>query len=215
MPWITAVVPYNAVLERVGRLGLHDVLDELGRILTGFDLFVSEKKNMNSGAIVRRRLDDRFRAAGWISEERGTGDIDWIRRVTINGTTVAVGLELQVSGRGGGSHLSDIVHLRAGLSEAEDGRIDVGVLVVPSDRLAYFLTDRVEGISQVQRYLRQMQAENLPLLVVAVHHDGPGDVIPKLPKRPAGSPALPRRPQRLIAAEPPPPKYGSRPPDSN
>jgi hypothetical protein len=186
VPWITALVPHNAVLEKIERLGLSSVLDEVGRILTGFDLDLLEQRNMNGGAAVRRMLDARFEAGAWIREERGTGDIDWIKRITLNGTTVAVGLELQVSGRGGGSHLSDIVHLRAGLSEAEDGRIDVGILVVPTDRLAVFLTDRVEGITQVRRYLKQMRADDLPLLVVAIEHDGPGAALPKQPKKPAG-----------------------------
>ena len=194
MPWITAVVPYNAVLEKIERLGLFSALDEVGRIVTGFDLEILEQRNMNGGAAVRRMLDARFEAGGWIREERGTGDIDWIKRMTGNGTTVAIGLELQVSGRGGGSHLSDIVHLRAGLSEAKDGRIDVGILVVPTDRLAVFLTDRVEGITQVKRYLTQMRADDLPLLVIAIEHDGPGAALPKQPKRPAGIP-YPKTPE--------------------
>jgi hypothetical protein len=188
VPVITAVVCYNAVMEKVDRLGLWTVLDEIGRILTNFDLRVLERRNSNGGAVVRKLLDGRFRAAGWISEERGTGDIDWIRRVQANGSTVAIGLELQVSGRGGGAHLSDIIHLRAGLAEAGDGRIDIGVLVVPTDLFAFYLTDRVEGIGQVRKYIRSLNAEDLPLLLIAIEHDGPGDALPKQTKRTSGEP---------------------------
>ena len=205
MPWIAAVVQHDAVWQKAERLGLVGILDEIGRILTGFELLVLEKRNANGGATLRRMLDERFEQAdGWEKEERGTGDIDWIKRIVANSSTIAVGVELQVSGRGGGSHLTDIIHLRAGLAEADDGRIDLAVMVVPTDRLAYFLTDRVEGVSQVRKYLKQMKAdEDLPLLVVAIAHDGPGAALPKQPKSPAGQ-AKPRgkpRSMRLRAAE--------------
>ena len=185
MPWIAAIVPHDAVWQKAERLGLGGVFDEIGRILTGFDLPVLEVRNANSGKVVREMIDERFDLAGdWAQEERGQGDIDWIKRLTVNGSTLAVGVELQVSGRGGGSHLTDIIHLRAGLAEAEDGRIDIAVMVVPTDRLAYYLTDRVEGVTQVRKYLKQMKAdEDLPLLVVAIEHDGPGLALPKQRKR--------------------------------
>jgi hypothetical protein len=187
VPWITTIVPYDAVWQKAERLGIVELIDEIGRIVTGFDLRVLEKRNDNSGKEVRKVLDERFRkAGGWLKEERGAGDIDWIKRIEVNGSTIAVGVELQVSGRGGGSHLTDIIHLRAGLAESEDGRIDVAVMVVPTDLLAKYLTDRVEGVSQVRKYLRQMKAEDLPLLLIAIEHDGPGQALPKQLKRSAG-----------------------------
>jgi hypothetical protein len=42
VPWITTVVAYNAVLAKVERLDLGGVLDEVGQILTGFDLMTEE-----------------------------------------------------------------------------------------------------------------------------------------------------------------------------
>jgi hypothetical protein len=193
VPWITTVVAYDAVLAKVERLDLGGVLDEVGQILTGFDLRVREERDANGGAAVRRMLDARFGDADWLCEERGRGDIDWIKRVRINGVAIAVGVELQVSGRGGGSHLTDIIHLRAGLAEPDDGRIDIGILVVPSDRLATFLTDRVEGIAQVRKYLRAMGAEDLPILVIAIEHDEQGLALMKQPKSPTGMAKRQRR----------------------
>jgi hypothetical protein len=190
VPWIAAIVPHDAAWQRAERLGLVSVFDEIGRILTGFTLLLREKTDANSGAEVRKVLDQRFQnAGGWVKEERRTGDIDWIKRLTVDGVTVAVGVELQVSGRGGGSHLTDIIHLRAGVAEPDDGRIDIAVMVVPTDRLARYLTDRVEGLTQVRKYLKQMKAdEDLPLILVAIDHDGPGPALPKRPKRRTGSP---------------------------
>jgi len=42
------------------------------------------------------------------------------------------------------NHLSDVTHLSAAI--AQEGRIDIAVVVVPTDRLTIYLTDRVEGI---------------------------------------------------------------------
>jgi hypothetical protein len=185
VPWIAGIVPYNAVVERIERLGLSAVLNEVGHILTDFNLTVAEQRDTNGGAEVRTRIDARFRAAGWTKEERGTGDIDWIKRVVVDGTTLAVGVEVQVSGRGGGSHLSDLTHLATAITQ--EGRIDVAVMVVPTDRLAVYLTDRVEGISKVQQYVKAIKATDLPILVVAIEHDGPGPALPKQRKRSSGA----------------------------
>ena len=57
---------------------------------------------------------------------------------------------------------------------------------MPSDRLASFLTDRVEGIAQARKYVRAMGAEDLPILVIAIEHDGEGVALLKQPKSPTG-----------------------------
>jgi Trk K+ transport system NAD-binding subunit len=64
---------------------------------------------------------------------------------------------------------------------------------VPSDRLATFLTDRVEGIAQVRKYLRAMGAEDLPILVIAIEHDEQGLALMKQPKSPTGMAKRQRR----------------------
>jgi hypothetical protein len=205
MPKIVELACYDAAWRRIERLGLLDVMAEIANIIGGFRLDVLPTRNMNSGMVVREMLDDEFRrAGGWLKEERGGGDIDWIKRLIVNGHTIAVGVELQVSGRGGGSHLTDIIHLRAGLAEADDARIDVAVMVVPTDLLARYLTDRVEGISQVKKYLRQMRADDLPLLLLGIEHDGHGTALPKQPKSKAGAAApVPIPPAMPIPPNPP------------
>ena len=62
MPAIVEEHPYNGANERITRLGLTPILEELRTILTGFSLRVEEKRDANGGAAVRRlmaaRADD-------------------------------------------------------------------------------------------------------------------------------------------------------------
>ena len=64
-----------------------------------------------------------------------------------------------------------------------DGKIDVAVLVVPSDRLGVFLTDRGPKMADAKRHVREARADDLPLLLIALEHDGPGPALAKQAKR--------------------------------
>jgi len=141
VPRIVEEQPHNGVLDRVQRLGLAPLLDELRQILQGFELLVEERREANGGA--------------------------------------AVGVEIQFSARSD-LIVVDIIHLRKALT---DGKIDVAVLVVPSDRLAVFLTDRGPKMADAKRHVREARADDLPLLIVALEHDGPGTALAKQPKR--------------------------------
>jgi len=66
-----------------------------------------------------------------------------------------------------------------------EGSIDVGVLVVPSDRLGKFLTDRGPKMADAKRHVEEAQAQDLPLVLIAIEHDGPGEALAKQAKRPA------------------------------
>lgn len=179
MPRIAEEHPYNGAVERIERLGLGGLLDEARHVLTGFNLRVMEKKDANGGAAVRKMLDARFAAAGgWVKKQ--VGDVDWVKCQEVNGTRVCVGVEIQVSGRSDSGLFADIAHLRKAFSE---GRIDVGVIVVPTDRLGSFLTDRVAKMSDAKRHVGEARAEDLPLLLVAIEHDGPGSPIAKQKKK--------------------------------
>ncbi|MCP5550852.1 MAG: hypothetical protein H7A53_08180 [Akkermansiaceae bacterium] len=104
-------------------------------------------------------------------EERLSGDIGWVRRLKFNCSVVAnIGVEIQVSGR---SDLlaKDIIHIRNAL---QSSRIDVGVIVVPSDAFEYFLTDRVANLTYARRYVEVelKEAQEYPIIVIAIEHDG-------------------------------------------
>jgi hypothetical protein len=61
----------------------------------------------------------------------------------------------------------------------ERGQIDAGVIVVPSDKLGPYLTDRTPRMRDALRTVKEVRAENLSLLVMAIEHDGAGPPLPK------------------------------------
>ena len=177
MPILTEVA-YDGFGEKVERLGLSPLMQELKSIVSEFRLLVEERKNSNSGAELRRMLDERFDAVGgWTNTK--TGGIDWRKCHHANGTSVCVGVEVQVSARSD-MLVMDVEHIRR---EMIAGTIDVGVLVVPDDELGYFLTDRAPCISDAKRHVSMARAEDLPLLLIGLRHDGPGPALPKRPKK--------------------------------
>jgi hypothetical protein len=70
----------------------------------------------------------------------------------------------------------------------ERADIDVGVLVVPSDRLGVFLTDRGPRMADAKKHVRAARADDLPILLVAIEHDGAGPALAKQAKRPRKKP---------------------------
>jgi hypothetical protein len=111
VPRIVEEQPYDGAAGRIARLGLGPLLDELRDILTGFLLLVREERDANGGAAVRRLLDSRF-PASWAKIQ--TGDVDWTKCHTVNGTRVCLGVEIQMSARSD-LLVIDIIHLRKAL----------------------------------------------------------------------------------------------------
>lgn len=171
-------VAYNGFYDKVKRLGLGGLLDEVRVLLRDYDLRVEERKDANGGARLRELIDARFKAAeGWTKIQ--SGGVDWTKCHRVNGTEVCLGIEVQVSARSD-MLVMDVQHLRVAINE---GRIDVGVLAVPSDRLGPFLTDRAPSLSDAKRHVDLARATDLPLLLIGITHDGPGAKLPKHLKR--------------------------------
>ena len=143
-----------------------------------FRLEVAQTRDGNGAAAVRRLIDQGFEGrAGW--RKSVSGDIDWVKCSQHNGSSVCIGVEVQVSGR---SDLVavDLLHLRKSLIE---GTIDVGVLIVPDDSLSYFLTDRTPNYTEALRHLHMADADRIPLVLIAFEHDGFGEALVKQSKR--------------------------------
>lgn len=172
---------YDGARERVCRLGLADLLLELQDVLLSVNIRLKEEREANGAAVMRRLIDAEFEArGGW--EKTGSGGIDWIKKLRYNQTyLVRLGVELQVSARSD-MLVRDIVHLR---NSIDQGLIDVGVVVVPDDRLQVFLPDRTPAFRDAVRYIEEefKEAMNYPFVIMAVEHDGPGDALPKQPRK--------------------------------
>jgi hypothetical protein len=181
VPKITDEVSLGGALEKIARLGLTPLHNELREILTGFQLLVLEQRDANGGAAVRKMIDAEFEArssSGW--KKAQTGAVDWTKCRIINGTSLCVGVEIQVSARSD-LLIIDLVHLRRDLT---GGLIDVGFLVVPNDRLGPFLTDRGPRLADARRMVREARVEDLPIILVGIEHDGPGPHLAKQAKHP-------------------------------
>lgn len=175
MPQIVDTRSYDGFDRRAARLGLIGLVEEVKKLITDFDLRIVEKRNDNSGAAVREMLDKRFAdVPGWTKIT--TGGIDWTKCVRHDGAEVCIGVELQISAR---SDLltNDLTHLMRAI---ELGNIDVGVIVVPADRTAYFLTDRCPSFRAALDHVDRAKGQFSPLLILSIGHDGVG---PPLPKR--------------------------------
>jgi len=88
-----------------------------------------------------------------------------------------MGVEVQVSARSD-LLIRDIVHLR---NDIQSGKIDVGIIVVPDDRLEYFLPDRTPSFRAAVKYVEDefKEAMTFPIVIMAIEHDGPGEALEK------------------------------------
>jgi hypothetical protein len=73
----------------------------------------------------------------------------------------------------------DFVHLRNAMVR---GSIDAGMIVVPSDKMSNYLTDRVVDFSTALKYVHEMRVEDLPFAILSIEHDGSGPALPKQKK---------------------------------
>lgn len=174
---ITQIRYYGGARDKVARLGLAHLFLELQQVLLDTPVYLMEVKDANGGAVVREAIDEAFvRAKDW--ESKKVGDVDWIKRLRYNQTIISrIGVELQVSARSD-LVVRDLVHLR---NQLQKGDIDIGVIVVPSDRMQVFLPDRTPSFRDAVRYVEEefKEAQTYPIIILAVEHDGPGEPLQK------------------------------------
>jgi restriction endonuclease BglII len=181
VPRIVERLTFDGAELRTERLGLRPLIEEIETILTSFDLRVKEEKDANGGAVLRKIIDKRFEeSGGW--KKIQSGGVDWTKCAQSGHVTTCVGVEIQVSARSD-LVIMDLIHLREAIGA---GRIDLGVLLVPSDKLARFLTDRAANMSDAKKHIQASNLGDSPFVLMALEHDGPGDALPKQSKRRSG-----------------------------
>jgi hypothetical protein len=171
VPIISEIRDYNGFAEKASRLALDELVSEAESALTGFSLLIEETKQINGTRDLRRTIDAGFATiGGW--RKISTGGIDWTKH---NARGASVGVEVQVSGRSDMLAV-DLLHLSA---ELLAGRIDIGLIIVPDDRLSRFLTDRTPNLRTAIKHINS-RARDLPIRVVAFRHDGIGEPLAKM-----------------------------------
>ena len=171
---------YDAAARVIERRGLEALYEELISILVNVPIAVLREKNANGAAVIREQIDARFVAAGgWHKTQ--VGGVDWVKEIVLKaGNQVAVsalGVEVQVSGRSTMLY-RDVSYLRESL---RDAKIDVGVIVVPDDELAYFLTDRTPSLKEAIETIRDVKAGDVPIRLLPIGLDRFGELA--LPKK--------------------------------
>lgn len=178
---ITKLKFYDGAKDKVCRLGLSHLFLELQQIIFETEIYLSEKKDANGAAPIRIALDEKFSEFDcW--EKKTSGGVDWIKRIRYNNSIISrIGVEIQVSARSD-LLIRDIVHLRNSLQK---GEIDVGVIVVPDDRMQRFLPDRTPSYRDAIRYIENdfKEAMTFPIVLIAIEHDGQGEALAKKKRR--------------------------------
>ena len=169
---ISNIKYYGWARDKVCRLGLADLFLEVQQILLDTKITLEEKAKANGAAVLRESLDAALgKNAGWTQIK--AGGIDWCKQRRYNVNFISkIGVEIQVSARSD-LLIRDVVHLRNSLQNAE---IDVGVIVVPSNRMQKFLPDRTPSFRDAVRYIEHefKEATTFPIVVIAVEHDAAG-----------------------------------------
>lgn len=171
MPTISDIRDYNGFSTKAARLGLKPLVEEVASVVTDFRLLVAEEKQANGTKWIRQEIDRGFAGIpGWT--KIASGGIDWTKT---NRKGATVGVEVQVSGRSDMLAV-DIMHLKEDLVQ---GKIDVGIIVVPDDTLSKLLTDRTPNLATAVKHVEH-RASDLPIRVLAFKHDGIGPALEKM-----------------------------------
>jgi hypothetical protein len=174
MAKINSIQSYDGPEKKIERLGLQPLVDEVVSLVKNTSIRVSEQAEANGAAVIRELLDATFFGAKtWQSKK--AGDVDWSKCKVVNGTRVCVGVEIQVSARCELLY-KDILHLK---NRVVGGDIDLGIIIVPSNRLHSFLPDRTPSKSYAEKVIKEQDADRLPILLIEMEHDGPGPALPK------------------------------------
>ena len=158
---------FDGASAKIERLGLSPLIVEIKSAITSFKLEIKKEIHANGSATLREFIDTALRDVGDWSNS-ASGDVDWIKCRSVDGIRACVGVEVQTSAR---SDLifRDIVHFQ---KQMREGQIDVCVEILPSDDLSPYMTDRTPRYSDGVRVIREMRADDLPVVLVAIEHDG-------------------------------------------
>lgn len=163
--------------QKIARLGLTDLFLNVQEIVLETRVTLIESVRANRAGRIKKEINASFFSRkDWVQTKAGA--IHRGRRLFDNRNCRPIlGVQIQVSARSD-LLIRDVVHLRNSLQKAE---IDVGVIVVPDDRMQKFLPARTPSFSDAVRYIEVefKEAMTFPIVVMGIEHDSPGKAIPK------------------------------------
>ncbi|MGI9086337.1 MAG: hypothetical protein ACR2HH_01130 [Chthoniobacterales bacterium] len=174
---ITNLAFYGRGKDKIARLGLTDLFLQVQEIVFATHVTLQEFVRANGAAPIREKIHASFSSnKDWA--RIAAGGFHRGKHMRSNPPFAAIlDVKVQVSARSD-LLIRDVVHLRNSLQKAE---IDVGVIVVPDDRMQKFLPDRTPSFSDAIRYIEVefKEATTFPIVVMAIEHDSPGKAMPK------------------------------------
>ena len=174
MPEVTECAFFGGAREKLNRLGLKCIWNELENVLTDFELHSGNRNNITGRLSLRNLIDERFRSlVAWQLKRGGY----WAGCHKIYGIRAYLGVRMQFSVTPQSDRLFvDLQYLCDGIIR---GQIDVGALVVPSDNPTSLPKGHVARYSDAVKAVERARASDLPLAVLALEHDGPGPALIK------------------------------------
>jgi hypothetical protein len=144
-----------------------------------------KKTGQGNGVLpIKEPCINKLRELGWDTEDLpkieggvlGTGDLDAL----LKSESGYVGFEWE-TGNISSSHRA----INKLLLTLQTGGIKGGILVVPSDKLKQYLTDRIGNIGELRPYFplwKTFQLKEGVLRIIIVEHNATSNLVPKIPK---------------------------------
>src|SRR5437899_4477978 len=87
---------FDGAKEKIERLGLWPLIEEIKSAITSFKLEIKKETHANGSATLRELIDTALRDVGdWTNT--ASGDVDWIKCRIIDGIRVCIGVEVRCS----------------------------------------------------------------------------------------------------------------------
>lgn len=103
---------FDGAREKIERLGLWPLIEEIKSAVTSFKLEIKKEVHANGSATLREFIDNALRDVGdWTNT--ASGDVDWIKCRVIDGVRICVGVEVQMSAR------SDLIFATSSISKSK------------------------------------------------------------------------------------------------
>jgi hypothetical protein len=162
----TRIRYFDGAEAKLHRLQLGPLLAEVEKRIQSSVVLLAESDRANHAT----ELQDQLGALFAIDKARGG---KWSNCRRIGEAALRMEFRMRISSRREILY-KDVLHLRRRL---ECGAIDLGVIVIPSDKLQRFLSGRTPSSSYAEKVIREMDTDRYPIILIELEHDGLGPTL--------------------------------------